>query len=115
MEFYYHGTCDDILILSADGGLNKDNAREFVDRLKKLVDAGISKVVIDCTKLRYISSHGVGVLIGLHRRLAERGGRVKLANVQSRVVTLITLVRLDTVFQIYPDLTAAVASYADDV
>jgi hypothetical protein len=30
MEFYYHSVDKDVLILSADGGLNMDNADEFV-------------------------------------------------------------------------------------
>ena len=42
MEFYYHESDRDILVLSADGGLNADTASTFVEQLESLVDAGMS-------------------------------------------------------------------------
>ncbi|MHC5198819.1 MAG: hypothetical protein ACYSO1_01670 [Planctomycetota bacterium] len=37
MEFYYSDTDKDILIIKADGGLNSDNADQFVDELAALI------------------------------------------------------------------------------
>ena len=47
MEIYYHSVDKDILILSADGGLNADNADWFVSELEKLVQAGIRKLIVE--------------------------------------------------------------------
>ena len=73
MEFYYHSVDKDVLILSADGGLNADNADWFVSELETLVQSGIRKLIVDCKKLRFISSFGVGVLVKLSKKLAEKG------------------------------------------
>ena len=73
MEFYYRDTDRDVLILSADGGLNSHNAEQFVSELATLVDAGADKLIVDCTKLSHISSFGIGILIRLHKKLAEKG------------------------------------------
>lgn len=91
MELYYHDTDRDVLILSADGGIDSTNADEFVTKLAKLVEAGARKLVIDCSRLVYISSYGIAVLVRLHKKLAERGGDVKLAALESRVARLIDL------------------------
>ena len=86
MEFYYHGVDQDVLILSADGGLDSSNAEQFVDELETLVESGIRKLIVDCGRLHYISSYGVGVLVRLHNKLATRGGTVRGASMGRRSV-----------------------------
>ncbi len=107
MELYYHDTDRDVLILSADGGIDSTNAEELVSELGKLVDAGARKLIVDCSRLGFISSYGIAVLVRLHKKLAERGGDVKLAALESRVARLIDLVGLERVFQIYPNVDGA--------
>jgi anti-anti-sigma factor len=107
MEFFYHELDKDILILSADGGLNADTAGEFVHQLESLVDAGVRKIIVDCEHLDYISSYGVGVLVRLHGKLAKHGGDVKIAAAQSLVLQTLSVMRMNDVFAIYPDVDRA--------
>lgn len=71
LDFYYHELDETILILRADGGMNADNAGQFVGDLEKLVDAGIRKIIVDCSGLGHISSFGIGVLLRVRKRLAR--------------------------------------------
>ncbi len=107
MEIYYSEMDNDILIIRADGGLNSDNSKKFVDELVTLIEGGQTKIVVDCTKLDYISSYGLGVLVRLHANLAKRGGDVKLACVKSFVEKMLTTLRLNSLFEIYPDVSRA--------
>jgi len=107
MEFFYHELDDSVLVLSADGGLNADTADAFVKQLESLVDAGVDKIIVDCSRLEYISSYGVGVLVRLHRKLAARGGDVKIAGVKSRVFQVLTVMRMNDRFAVYPDVDRA--------
>jgi len=107
VEFYYDEIDGSVLILRADGGINKDNAAGFVSDLEKLVDAGLTKIIVDCTGLDHISSYGLGVLLRVHKRLARHGGDVKLAGLHSGLVTLLRVARLDGIFDIYPDVNRA--------
>jgi len=107
MELYYHERDRDLLILSADGGLNSDTAHEFVGELERLVDQGTKKIIVDCSNLEYVSSYGIGVLIGLHRKLAKKGGDVKFAAIRSAVIQILSLTRIDRLFDIYPDVEQA--------
>ena len=112
MELYYHRVDKDVLILSADGGLDSRNAEHFVDELGRLVDAGARKLVVDCSQLRYISSYGIAVLVRLHKKLAVRGGDVKLACVDTMIARLIQVAGLDRVFQIYVNVDEARGAFA---
>jgi anti-anti-sigma factor len=107
VEFYFHELDNSVLILAADGGINADNAGQFVGDLEKLVDAGIRKIIVDCTHLEHISSYGIGVILRLHKRLAQHGGDVKLAAVHSGIVRLLQIARVDSLFDLYPDVNRA--------
>ena len=107
MEFYYDEIDSDVLILAADGGLNGDTADQFVDEIMKLVDAGLTRIIVDCTKLSYISSYGFGCLIRIHNRMKKHGGDVKIANVSGIVPQAMRMMRLDKLFELYPDVSQA--------
>jgi len=111
VEFFYHELDKDVLILSADGGLNADTADEFVRQLETLVDGGVKKIIVDCTRLDYISSYGIGVLVRLHKKLAAHGGDVKVAAAQSKLLQVLTMMRMGEVFSIYPDVDRARLSF----
>ncbi len=107
MELYYHELDHSVLILSADGGLNKDTAADFVKQLESLIEVGVKKMIIDCTNLTLISSYGIGVLVRLHTKLARRGGDGKIAAAPGRVLAALNLVRVAPLFEIYPDVNQA--------
>ena len=107
MEFYYHEIDDDVLIISADGGIDKRTSKEFVEQILKLIEGGMTKIIVDCEKLTYISSWGLGVLLRLHKRARSAGGEVKIANVHSRIVAMLNVTHLDKIFGIYPDVNRA--------
>jgi anti-sigma B factor antagonist len=107
MEFFYHEMDKSVLILAADGGLNADTAGTFVKQLETLVEAGVSKIIVDCTHLDYISSYGIGVIVRLHKKLAKQGGDVKVAGAKSMVLSALTMMRMNELFEIYPDVDRA--------
>jgi len=111
LEFYYHDVDGDVLILAADGGINAANSAQFVDDLEKVVRAGVTKLIVDCAKIRYISSSGLGTLIRLHKRMCEGGGDVRLAAVDSAIVRMLEITRLNLVFHIYPTVDEARAAF----
>src|SRR6185369_17800112 len=107
MEFYYHEIDRTVLILGADGGLNSDTSKTFVQQLESLVEAGVTRIIVDCTHLEYISSYGIGLLVRLHNKLAKHGGDVKIAGVKSKVLGALSVMRMNEVFGIYPDVDRA--------
>ncbi len=113
MEFYYKTVDEDVLILSADGGLDRGTAGQFVGELEKIVEAGASKIIVDCTKLNYISLHGLRTLLGLHQKLAGHGGDVKVAAVQGTIAGMVAESRLGHLFQVYPYVDRARTAFRE--
>jgi anti-sigma B factor antagonist len=107
MEFYYQEIEKDLLIITADGGIDRHTSRKFMDDVLRLIDGGVHKIIIDCEKLTYISSSGLAALLRLHKRARAAGGEVKIANVHSRVADLLNITHLNRIFGIYPDVNRA--------
>jgi anti-sigma B factor antagonist len=111
LELYYQDTNRNILVLRADGGLNSESADQMIKQLEEMIASGMRRMIIDCSKLDYISSLGIGKLIGMNRRLKEAGGEVRLASVGGMMARILELVRLNKVFAIYPDVEQARLSF----
>ncbi len=107
MEFYYDEIDNDVLIITADGGLNADTSEQFILSIEKLVDAGLKKMIVDCDKLDYISSYGLGVLARLHNRMKHQGGDVKIASVKGPLPDVLQVTGLNKLFEIYADVNRA--------
>jgi anti-sigma B factor antagonist len=114
VEFFYHDVQRDVLILKADGGIDSTNAEEVVGELTRLVESGIRKLVVDCSRLGYISSAGVAVLLRLHKRLWAVGGQAKVAAAQGPVFRLLELTKLAELFEIYPSVAEALEAFGED-
>ncbi len=107
MEFYYDEIDNDVLIITADGGLNADTSEKFILSIEKLVDAGLKKMIVDCDKLDYISSSGLAVLVRLHNRMKHQGSDVKLASVTGALPNILQVTGLNKLFEIYPHVNRA--------
>lgn len=75
----------------------------FRDRLRKLAADQYDTVVIDASRLDYIFSEGLGVLVELALTLRERGGQLILRNPSRRIAGLINATTLDQLLAIESD------------
>jgi anti-sigma B factor antagonist len=107
METFLQERDGDILVVAADGGLNRDTAHQLVDRVAAEVRNGARAIVVDCSRLEVISSAGIGVLLMLHKAMKAQGAEVRLAGLRGLVVQALRLARLDGIFQIFADVSAA--------
>lgn len=114
MELRYHSIESDVLVIDADGGLNRATAAELVDQIGQLVDAGLRRIVVDCSKVDYISSLGMSALLRLHASMGRRGASVKVCSVRGLAAQALQLMRLDRVFDLHPDLNRALLSFREE-
>ncbi len=55
-------------------------------------------VQIDMSRVTFLDSSGLGMLVGLHRRADVEGGSVRIVNPHARVLSVLELTRLDAMF-----------------
>jgi len=70
-------------------------AQEFLDRVD-------GQCVLDLSKLEYVSSAGLGVLLKTHKRLMGSGSGIKLINVNHHIHDIFRYSGFDKLFEIVP-------------
>ena len=66
-------------------------------------------MLLDLTEVKYVPSMGLGTLVMLNRKLKDSGQRFVLVGVQPDVRNVLSLTRLDQLFEMHPDRAAALA------
>jgi anti-anti-sigma regulatory factor len=123
-----------VAILRVEGRLDGSNYGGLIAEAQALYDAGRRDLVLDLTKLTYLSSAGISALhrvallfqgkksaeleegwAAFHAMDRDRGKgvqqHVKLLNPTENVKKILDLVGLTTFFEIYTDTQAAVESF----
>lgn len=82
------------------------------DAVRKLLDEGQKKILLNLAGVRSIDSSGLGELITAYVTAKNRGATLKLLNLTKRVDGLMQITKLSTVFDVYDDEQGAIESFA---
>jgi anti-anti-sigma factor len=83
----------------------------FFSEVRQLVEGGARKVVIDLEAVTYIDSASIGCLMDIHRLLQEKTGAVKLAALQPRVETMISMTGVNKIIDIRREVAEALTAF----
>ena len=91
----------DVKIITLSGGKGR-----VVEDLKEGELEGLTEeprgchLLLDFSKVEYLNSDDLGVLINLHKRMKRFGGRLTLSNLNAEVYEVFTVTRLHTLLTI---------------
>jgi anti-anti-sigma factor len=97
-------------VIRLRGELDNYTARDFFDCIEGEINRERFRIVVDCSKLSFISSVGLATLLRIHTRMTKRGGNVKLAAVPSAIAMTLQIVRLDRIFALYQSVEEATSA-----
>lgn len=90
-----------IIIIRLEGDLIGENdGAAVLAKATEAIQDQILKCIIDISKLRYINSSGIGVLITVLTKFRNKGGEVFLLNPSESVQKLLIITKLNAIFQI---------------
>lgn len=93
----------DYILIGISGFLDAHTVTNFETKMDELVNVGKIKVVIDMQQLNYISSAGIGAIMGLTQRLRKLGGDLVLLNPSEKVFKILDLLGFTKIFRIATD------------
>lgn len=96
-------------ILSLFGEVDASNSVILDEAIQELVDGGSKSIIIDGSKLDYISSAGLGVFMSYLEDFHEKGISMKICELTPRVYEVFKILGLDQLIPIYQDRAAAFA------
>ena len=99
-------------LLNVEGRVDSATAPQFDQKLEKIIAGGVFKIVIDMSKLEFMSSAGFRALLAAQRQCKRYNrGEVLLASVPQRIKEALELAGFTELFRLYPEPLEAVGSF----
>ena len=103
MNFTFEDKGGHRALVTLDGRLDANSAVDLKSSLKQAAERGTIFQVIDMSRVNFIDSSGLSVLVAVYKIVRERGGSIVLIDVGPQVRVALELTRLDQVFPTYAD------------
>jgi anti-sigma B factor antagonist len=102
-----------VVVLALDGYLDAHTAPAFEKSIETEHETGHRYLVVDCSRLTYISSAGLGVFMSFIEEIREAGGDIKLAAISPKVYQVFEVLGFPSLFEIFGDTAAAINKFND--
>ncbi|HXE75837.1 MAG TPA: STAS domain-containing protein [Candidatus Xenobia bacterium] len=103
---------DGVMLLELNGKIILgDESSSLRETIKGLLGQGKKKILLNLARISFIDSTGVGTLVAAYTSARSQGGEVKLSSLTKKFRETLQVTRLLTVFEVFDDDQAALASF----
>lgn len=103
---------EDLTVITVEGFLDAHTAPEFEQAIQSELDAGRYRIIVDCEKLNYISSAGLGVFMSFIEEVREQGGDIKICGLTPKVKHTFEILGFQDLYDLLDDRPSAVQRFA---
>lgn len=101
----------DVVVVSLSGKLmGGPESEELRAEIKRFLDEGVRKFVINMKGVPWINSTGLGTLMAVYTSIQRSQGALRLCHVSDRIQSLFMITKLLTIFETFHDEGEAKAS-----
>jgi anti-anti-sigma factor len=100
-----------VMVVTLVGRLDSSTAQAAEERFRQVLAGGALQLAIDMTKLVYISSAGLRILLVIAKRLQQIKGRVVLFGLVPNVREIFSISGFDKIFAIAADANSALSAF----
>lgn len=103
----------DVTVLDMDGRITiGDGSVALRSAVRRLLDEGKKKILLNLSGVGYIDSSGIGELVSSYTAITkEVGGQLKLLNLTQKLQDLLAITKLLTVFDVYESEADALTNF----
>lgn len=106
-------TVGDIQILDCSGKITLGEGTMAIrNTVMDVLKDGGKKIIVNLADVNYIDSSGIGELVRTYITVSGGGGQLKLLNLTKKIQELLQITKLYTVFQVFDNESAALASFS---
>ena len=103
----------DARILDCSGKIRLgEGTMSIRNAVRGALESGTKKIILNLEDVTYVDSSGVGELMSAYTAVVNRGGHLKLLHLTKRIHELLVITKLLTVFEVFDDERAALASFS---
>jgi len=88
------------LIASFEGRLDTPASVQTAEDVKPLLEASNKEIILDCTRLEYISSSGLRIFLSVRKEAAAHGSKVIVRNINGDIRQVFMMTGFISLFEI---------------
>ncbi len=105
------GANRNIAVLSLDGYVDSATSLNMDEAIDSILRQGVYRVIVDLTKVGYISSAGWGVFISKIKDIRENGGGLKIAGMRPDVRDVFDLLGFGHIIDAHENVDEALSAF----
>jgi len=102
---------DSVAVVRIEGNLDTNTSPEAQQHLDELLAKGCNKILVECTKLDYMSSAGLRVLLATVKRLTGAGGSLRICGLNETVQEVFEISGFSTIFAVFGTESEALEAF----
>ena len=88
-----------------------DETVEIRQAVAGFVDRAYQKLIIDLSKVTYVNSTAIGILVAAHTTYSRKGWQIKLCGLNANINNVFVITRLTLVFDVAESRDEAIKSF----
>ena len=102
-----------ITLVEISGRLNLGNSLLGIESgIKRLIETGARKLIVDLSEVNYIDSSGIGMLVACAGQLEQSSGRMRIVGSSGTVAKAFDIVHMERITPLDATIEDAVAGFA---
>lgn len=98
-----------VTVVEARGRMILQYGSAVHDEVKRVVEEGARRVLVDLSGVDYIDSYGLGQMVGCMKSVREHEGKLRFAGLSDKVRKLVELSAVFKILEIDPDKATSLA------
>jgi anti-sigma B factor antagonist len=92
--------------------LEESYIQQIGEEITQLIEQSPNpKMLLNFANVEHLSSAALGTLITINNKVKQKGGQLRLSNIDPQILEVFVITKLNKLFQIHNDEAAAVQSF----
>ena len=92
--------------------LDEGSIQLIGEEIRRIIEeSDAPRLLIDFADVDHLSSAALGILISVNNRMREKGGQLRLANIDPQIYEVFAITKLNKLFEIHETTGDAIASF----
>ena len=88
------------IVVTLIGRLDTPASQEVAEAMEPVKKEAAGTIILDCSKMTYISSSGLRIFLGLRKAAAEKGGKIIVRNISDDIRSVFMMTGFLNLFEI---------------
>ena len=111
MNIFASKTGDEVTVVTLEGSVTVPKTEDLKSFMMQRIESGATEILIDLSKVSYIDSSGISILLNILQAVRKNSGDVRLVGLSDRINGIFRNIGLHHVFRSYKTVDEGLKSF----